>query len=82
MGEVVFRLRMTCDNDAFVSFDDANDGPWSEGRRMEVARILREIASNVMQSHGYPHYQNVHDRNGNVVGTYRLALEDENGEGA
>lgn len=61
---VDFVLKINCDNAAFE--DDQ--------RGEEVARILREVAKQVEE--GYTYIPQLHDYNGNRVGTAAFYEED------
>ena len=59
-----FTLQMTCDNDAFEAETDA-----------EIVRILREVANRIERGDSYSTFRNIHDANGNIVGTFALKEE-------
>lgn len=65
MGKI-FTLKIACENDAF-----AGDAP------AEIARILRDVADRVERGAADTGmHRNVHDANGNVVGTFALKGDD------
>jgi hypothetical protein len=57
----VFRLTIRTDNAAFDGNEDE-----------EIARILCEVAERIRSGDVYRTYRNLHDINGNVVGTFAL----------
>lgn len=59
-----FQLQITCDNAAFESETD-----------VEIARILREVADRIERGDSYSTFRNIHDANGNIVGTFALKEE-------
>lgn len=61
-----FTLTVRCDNSAFE--DDLH---------RELARIIREVAHKVDRMNVAAQHRNVHDINGNVVGTYVLKGEED-----
>jgi hypothetical protein len=62
----MFKLSFDTDNAAFVGAPER-----------EVARILRSLASHVEAWDGDTRYHNIRDRNGNTIGTWKLAPEEE-----
>ncbi len=66
----MFRMRFDTDNAAF------DDG----GLNIEVAVILRKVASLIEAGGATGLYQNCVDSNGNVVGTFRLRSDDDKDE--
>ena len=65
----VLRLAFACDNDAFQSPNPA----------AEIASVLRTLAEKIEAGwlDEVPgKYRNVHDINGNIIGTIRFAREE------
>lgn len=56
-----FTLNIRCDNDAFQPDPE-----------FEISRILRELSFRIKEERPTGKYKNLHDANGNIVGTYRL----------
>lgn len=57
---------------------DTNNAAFDDGQRIaETVRIIREIADRVERGHATGLFQNCHDANGNVVGTFKLSDKDE-----
>ena len=65
-----FNLSINCDNAAFC--DGAE--PTQETAAPEIARILRDVAGRIEQGELYNTHKNIRDINGNIVGTFVLAL--------
>lgn len=64
----MFKLSFDTDNAAFVD----------RGTGHETARILRELANHIEREwDGYAKFSNVRDSNGNTIGTWKLAPEEE-----
>ncbi len=57
-----FELSFDCDN---AAFDDTD---------VEVARILTEVAKEVLEGRGWDGPVSIRDTNGNKVGVWRLGL--------
>lgn len=64
-----FKLNIDCDNDAF--------GESSADREMEVARILRALATRLEAAGFGDHAYLVRDVNGNTVGAARFLRDGE-----
>jgi len=60
-----------------MRFDTENEAFECGNRESETARILREIADRVERGAASGMFQNVHDLNGNVIGTFKLTDRDE-----
>jgi hypothetical protein len=58
---MTFTINMTCDNDAFADMPE-----------LEVARILRSIATKLEFNKPSGFYETIFDDNGNDVGRWRL----------
>lgn len=66
MATLVFKLEIECENAAFED----------NGRASEIAHILRAVAVRVEHGEATERPLNLRDSNGNVVGTFRLKMED------
>ncbi len=62
-----FRLNLECDNAAFEG----------ENMQHEIARCLRAVADRVERGEDCGLYRNIHDINGNPVGTFALKPSDQ-----
>lgn len=60
-----FHLTITAENAAFYP----DPAP-------EIARILREVANRIEAGESFDKYRNLHDANGNIVGTFALKEEE------
>jgi hypothetical protein len=63
----MFQMRFDTENEAFAGGN----------RESETARILRTVADRVERGESTGLFQNVHDLNGNPVGTFKLTDRDE-----
>lgn len=59
-----FTLQLTAENAVFRNEPDA-----------EIVRILREVANRIERGDSYSTFRNIHDANGNIVGTFALKEE-------
>lgn len=59
-----FQLQFTADNAAF----DPDPNP-------EIVRILRAVADRIESGDSFNTFRNIHDDNGNIVGTFALKEE-------
>ena len=51
---------------------DTDNAAFDDMKEIEVARILRELAGKIESGGASGMFQNVHDINGNIVGTFKL----------
>lgn len=66
-----FKLSIDCGNSAFCE----NDYPTQESAAPEIARILRAVADRIESGDTFDTFRNMHDINGNIVGTFALKTE-------
>lgn len=66
MADQVFKLQITCANEAFE--DDA---------AAEIARCLEDVARRLRSGESFDYYRNVADANGNSVGAYAMKPRGE-----
>lgn len=66
-----FKLSIDCGNAAFC--DD--DAPTQASAAPELARILRAVADRIESGDTFDTFRNLHDINGNIVGTFALKTE-------
>lgn len=65
-----FKLSIKCENAAFCY----DENPTIQSAAPEIARILRDVAGRIEQGELYNTHKNIKDINGNIVGTFVLAL--------
>lgn len=70
MKQPYFKLSINCSNAAFC--DDEN--PTIQSAAPEIVRILRDVAERIEQGELCNVHKNIRDINGNIVGTFVLAL--------
>lgn len=68
----IFRLSIDCANAAFC---DDGDTPTQGSAAPELARILRAVADRIESGDTFDTFRNMHDINGNIVGTFALTTE-------
>lgn len=66
-----FKLSIDCANAAFCE----GDSPTPESAAPELARILRAVADRIESGDTFDTFRNMHDMNGNIVGTFALKTE-------
>ena len=66
-----FKLSIDCANAAFCE----GDSPTPESAAPELARILRAVADRIESGDTFDTFRNMHDINGNIVGTFALKTE-------
>lgn len=66
-----FKLSIDCGNAAFCE----GDSPTPESAAPELARILRAVADRIESGDTFDTFRNMHDMNGNIVGTFALKTE-------
>ena len=66
-----FKLSIDCGNAAFCE----SDTPTQESAAPELARILRAVADRIESGDTFDTFRNMHDINGNIVGTFALKTE-------
>jgi hypothetical protein len=74
-----FKMFINCDNDAFgeVTYDKLGRKWRDQIWRVEIARILREIADRVeFKGEGGGFYETIRDINGNDCGRFSLKEND------
>lgn len=67
----IFKLSIDCANAAFCE----GDTPTQESAAPELARILRAVADRIESGDTFDTFRNMHDINGNIVGTFALKTE-------
>lgn len=71
-----FLLNVNCNNEAFIFSDDESGNVTSDSASIELARILREIASKIENGADYNYFQTIRDINDNDVGRYAIKPDD------
>lgn len=66
-----FKLSIDCASAAFCE----GDSPTPESAAPELARILRAVADRIESGDTFDTFRNIHDINGNIVGTFALKTE-------
>lgn len=66
-----FKLSIDCDNAAFCE----DYAPTQQSAAPEIVRLLRAIADRIESGDTFDTFRNIHDINGNTVGTFALKTE-------
>ncbi len=66
-----FQMNINCTNAAFCE----DDSPTQQTAGPEIVRILRIVANRIESGETFDYHRNIHDVNGNIVGTFSFKNE-------